>query len=85
MKLIFDYKFRYYTSKMNEICLHCHLLYFSSMWTLTFLLIIVICDPATTCNGNGVCNNDGTCQCEPFFYGEYCISNLEKLGDKYSK
>ena len=31
MKLIFDYKFRFYTSKMNEICLHCHLLYFSSI------------------------------------------------------
>ena len=44
----------------------------------------MICDPATTCNGNGVCNDDGTCQCEPFFYGEYCISKLEKLGDKES-
>ena len=31
MKLIFDYKFRFHTSKMNEICLHCHLLYFSSI------------------------------------------------------
>ena len=31
MKLIFDYKFRFYTSKMNEICLYCHLLYFSSI------------------------------------------------------
>jgi hypothetical protein len=31
MKLIFDYKFRFYTSKMNEICLHCHLLYFFSI------------------------------------------------------
>ena len=31
MKLIFDYKFRFYTSKMNEICLHCHWLYFSSI------------------------------------------------------
>ena len=31
MKLIFDYKFRFYTSKINEICLHCHLLYFSSI------------------------------------------------------
>ena len=29
MKLIFDYKFRLYTSKLNEICLHCHWLYFS--------------------------------------------------------
>ena len=28
MKLIFDYKFRFYKSKMNEICLYCHLLYF---------------------------------------------------------
>ena len=27
----FDYKFRFYTSKLNEICLHCHCLYFSSM------------------------------------------------------
>ena len=31
MKSIFDYKFRFYTSKMNEVCLHCHLLYFSSI------------------------------------------------------
>ena len=31
MKLIFDYKFRFYTSKMHEICLHCHWLYFSSI------------------------------------------------------
>ena len=31
MKSIFDYKFRFYTLKMNEICLHCHLLYFSSI------------------------------------------------------
>ena len=31
MKFIFDYKFRFYTSKMNEICLHCHWLYFSSI------------------------------------------------------
>ena len=31
MKFIFDYKFRFYTSKMNEICLHCHLFYFSSI------------------------------------------------------
>ena len=29
MKLIFDYKFRFYLSKMNEICLHCHQLYLS--------------------------------------------------------
>ena len=35
MKLIFDYKFRSYTSKMNEICLHCHWLYFSSI-TMSF-------------------------------------------------
>ena len=31
MKFIFDYKFRFYKSKMNEICLHCHWLYFSSI------------------------------------------------------
>ena len=31
MKLIFDNKFRFYTSKMNEICLHCHWLCFSSI------------------------------------------------------
>ena len=31
MKSIFDYKFRFYTSKLNEICLQCHLLYFSSI------------------------------------------------------
>ena len=31
MKLIFYYKFRFYTSKLNEICLHCHWLYFSSI------------------------------------------------------
>ena len=31
MKLIFNYKFRFYSSKMNEICLHCHWLYFSSI------------------------------------------------------
>ena len=30
MKLIFDYKFRFYTSKMNEIFLYYHWLYFSS-------------------------------------------------------
>jgi hypothetical protein len=27
----FYYKFRFYTSKLNEICLHCHWLYFSSI------------------------------------------------------
>ena len=31
MKLNFDYKFRFYKSKINEICLHCHLLYFYSI------------------------------------------------------
>ena len=31
MKFIFDYKFRFYKSKTNEICLHCHWLYFSSI------------------------------------------------------
>ena len=31
MKLIFDYKFRFYTSTMNEICLHCYWLYYSSI------------------------------------------------------
>ena len=31
MELIFDYKFRFYLSKMNEICLHCHWLYLSSI------------------------------------------------------
>ena len=31
MESIFDHKFRFYTSKMNEICLHCHWLYFSSI------------------------------------------------------
>ena len=31
MKLFFYYKFRFYTSKLNEICLHCHWLYFSSI------------------------------------------------------
>ena len=31
MKLISDYKFGFYTSKMNEICLHRHWLYFSSI------------------------------------------------------
>ena len=35
MKLVFYYKFRFYSSKMNEICLHCHWLYFSSI-TLSF-------------------------------------------------
>ena len=33
MKLIFDSKFRFYTSRMNESCLHCHWLYFfHSYW-----------------------------------------------------
>ena len=54
------------------------------MITLKFLLIIVFCDPDTSCNGNGVCNNEGTCQCDAFFYGDNCISKLGKLGDKYS-
>ena len=35
MKSIFDYKFKFYTSKMNEICLYYHWLYFSSM-TMSF-------------------------------------------------
>ena len=35
MKLFFDYKFIFYMSKMNEICLHCHWLYFSSI-TMSF-------------------------------------------------
>ena len=35
MKLISDYTFRFHTSKMNEICLHCHWLYFSSITVCT--------------------------------------------------
>ena len=39
MKLIFYYKFRFYTSRMIEICLYCHWLYFSS-----FILSFGQCD-----------------------------------------
>ena len=31
MKSFFENKFRFYTPKMNRICLHCHWLYFSSI------------------------------------------------------
>ena len=44
MKLVFDNKFRFHTSKMNEICLHCHLLYFSSI-ILTFGQCVMDCRP----------------------------------------
>ena len=46
MKLIFDDKFRFYTSKMNEICLQCHLLYFSLI-ILSFGQCVY--DPWKTC------------------------------------
>ena len=53
------------------------------MYYFSFLLIIVFCDPAITCNGKGICNSDGTCNCEASFYGESCTSKLRILGDKY--
>ena len=37
-------------------------------------LIIVPCDPADTCNGNGECQLDGSCKCSDGFYGDSCSS-----------
>ena len=37
-------------------------------------LIIVQCDPATTCNGHGTCQEDGSCKCSYGFYGDSCSS-----------
>ena len=44
----------------------------------SFLLFIVFCDSAITCNGQGICTIDGTCKCDPVFYGETCLSKLRK-------
>jgi hypothetical protein len=37
-------------------------------------LIIVQCDPATTCNGHGECQEDGSCKCSDGFFGDSCSS-----------
>ena len=37
-------------------------------------LIIVLCDPATTCNGHGECQEDGSCKCSDGFFGDSCSS-----------
>ena len=37
-------------------------------------LIIVMCDPATTCSGHGTCTEDGSCKCSDGFYGDSCSS-----------
>ena len=37
-------------------------------------LIIVTCDPATTCSGHGTCTEDGSCKCSVGFYGDACSS-----------
>lgn len=31
-----------------------------------------LCDPTTTCSGNGVCNTDGTCSCNQGYAGSDC-------------
>ena len=41
-------------------------------------LIIVHCDPATTCNGHGTCQEDGSCKCSDGFYGDSCLSKSKK-------
>ena len=40
---IFDYKFRLYTSRINEFCPHCHWLYFIHIefWTMCFKKVIL--------------------------------------------
>jgi hypothetical protein len=44
MKLNLDYKFRFYTSRINEICLHCHWLYFFfnhiEFWTMCTAIVV---------------------------------------------
>ena len=37
-------------------------------------MIIVQCDPATTCSGHGTCEEDGSCKCFVGFYGYSCSS-----------
>ena len=39
---------------------------FFSKWFST------VCDPATTCSGNGVCKMDGSCECTDGFAGDDC-------------
>ena len=35
-------------------------------------MIIVQCDPATTCSGHGTCAEDGSCNCYVGYYGDSC-------------
>ena len=49
-----------------------------SLAITVILLFIEFCDPAITCNGQGICTIDGTCKCDPVFYGETCLSKLRK-------
>ena len=46
MKLIFDYKFRLYTSRMNEFCLHYPWLYFSSIISSFGHCVLPQCAPS---------------------------------------
>ena len=43
-------------------------------------MIIVQCDPATTCNGHGECQEDGSCTCYDGFYGDSCSSIFISFG-----
>ena len=44
--------------------------------TLTFQFLIVACEAATNCSGNGTCRLDGTCQCDSQFFAADCTSKL---------
>jgi hypothetical protein len=41
---------------------------------------VPVCDPATTCSGNGFCRSDQSCLCAPAWYGPKCDSQIEADG-----
>ena len=47
-------------------------------WNFKYFAWIVECDAAQSCSGQGICGTDGACQCEATFYGENCISKIDK-------
>ena len=50
---------------------------------LCFFVKIVKCNAAQNCSSQGTCGPDGACVCDPFFYGDDCISKLRKLKETY--
>ena len=53
----------------------------NSLFLIPFIEIVE-CDAAQNCSSQGICGPDGACNCDPFFYGENCISKHKKLEDR---